>query len=168
MTRTDLVEIFEKHNKLGHGVEVGVYKGFYAREILSAYTGHLYLVDLWDGTSLWVDGSRSQLVVDEMLDYNLKKFNNYTKLKGDSIEMAKTFENKSLDFVYIDADHQFSSVLHDIVAWLPKVRSGGIISGHDYDPYPPENFDVKRAVDMFFKEVHLTEEHPRSWWVEVE
>ena len=41
-------------------------------------------------------------------------------------------DDKSIDFVYIDADHEYESVRKDIAAWHPKIRRGGIISGHDY------------------------------------
>src|SRR6185437_8432052 len=48
----------------------------------------------------------------------------------------------SLDFVFIDADHTYDGCLADIKAWTPKVRPGGLVSGHDY-PWP----SVRRAVD---------------------
>jgi predicted O-methyltransferase YrrM len=51
-----------------------------------------------------------------------------------SIKAAKTFNDHSLDFVFIDADHRPQSVFDDIRAWLPKLRTGGILAGHDYYP----------------------------------
>lgn len=50
-----------------------------------------------------------------------------------SLDAAKCFKDTSLDFVYIDANHRYEYVVADIAAWLPKIRSGGIISGHDYN-----------------------------------
>jgi len=50
-----------------------------------------------------------------------------------SVEAARTFENRSLDFVFIDGSHVYSDVRDDIVAWLPKIRSGKTIAGHDVD-----------------------------------
>jgi predicted alpha/beta hydrolase family esterase len=49
-----------------------------------------------------------------------------------------------LDFVFIDADHKYESVKADIAAWLPKVRPGGHIAGHDYHSDWP---GVQKAVD---------------------
>ena len=50
---------------------------------------------------------------------------------------AAFYEDKSLDFVFIDAGHDYTSVKKDIDAWLPKVKDGGIISGHDFmNEYP--------------------------------
>ena len=49
-----------------------------------------------------------------------------------SEEASKHFENESLDFVFIDGLHDYESVKNDISYWYPKVKVGGIISGHDY------------------------------------
>ena len=54
---------------------------------------------------------------------------------------AKLIEDKSLDFIFIDADHHYEHVRSDILTWLPKVKDDGWIIGHDID-MP----DVKRAV----------------------
>lgn len=54
------------------------------------------------------------------------------KVKMRSVEAAQCFSHGSFDVVYIDALHDYSEVLADITAWLPKVKKGGIISGHDY------------------------------------
>ena len=87
-----------------------------------------------------------------------------------SKEAAKKFESKSLDLVFIDANHTYEAVKEDIALWLPKVRLGGVICGHDYHRTGniPHN-GVKRAVDEVFKDVNLSsDECPRSdrcvWW----
>lgn len=61
---------------------------------------------------------------------------------GDSADSAALFEDGSLDGVFIDAAHDYDSVVRDVAAWFPKVKPGGIIAGHDY-PFD----DVRRAVD---------------------
>jgi hypothetical protein len=53
---------------------------------------------------------------------------------------ADRFKWGELDFVYIDANHEYEHVLEDVRAWAPKVRAGGIVSGHDYAG------DVEKAV----------------------
>ena len=63
------------------------------------------------------------------------------------------FAPESVDFVYIDANHSYTYVRDDIQTWLPKVKKGGIIGGHDYDWSDAEFGDelaVKRAVDEAF------------------
>lgn len=50
-----------------------------------------------------------------------------------SWEAADHVADGVLDFVFIDADHSYDAVCKDIKAWRPKVRGGGLISGHDYE-----------------------------------
>jgi hypothetical protein len=48
------------------------------------------------------------------------------------MDAVKDYPDQSLDFVYIDGNHEFSHVAADIAAWVKKVRRGGILAGHDY------------------------------------
>jgi hypothetical protein len=66
----------------------------------------------------------------------------------ESTQAAKYIANQSLDMIFIDADHDYESVLKDIKAWVPKVKDGGCISGHDYDP--TGGFDVWKVVHKVF------------------
>jgi len=52
---------------------------------------------------------------------------------GFSYALVNKFDNESLDVDYIDADHNYDSVVRDIQDYLPKIRLGGFICGHDYD-----------------------------------
>ena len=63
-------------------------------------------------------------------------------ITGDSAESAALFEDASLDAVYIDAAHDYDSVVKDIAAWFPKIKPAGVFSGHDYP-----HWEVKQAVD---------------------
>jgi len=45
---------------------------------------------------------------------------------------ARFFSDRSVDVVFVDADHGYESVLHDIQAWLPKIKLGGMMCGHDF------------------------------------
>lgn len=89
-----------------------------------------------------------------------------------SVDAAKVISNHSLDLVYIDADHSYPSVKLDILTWLPKIRMGGIICGHDYNGQP--TWGVNKAVNEMFKlerhnRVNLEEDkqNPKVcvWWV---
>ena len=72
-------------------------------------------------------------------------------LRTTSLSASKMFPDGHFDFVYIDADHRYEYVSLDIEFWLPKVKKGGIIGGHDYGS--PGESDVKEAVDECFKDV---------------
>lgn len=85
---------------------------------------------------------------------------------GDSVLKADAFLDESARCVYLDADHSYEAVIADMVAYWPKVRSGGLLSGHDY-----LNTDtgVRRAVEWFAArfglEVKVTSEQWPSWYI---
>jgi len=74
-------------------------------------------------------------------------------MEMDSVEASKLIPDESLDLVYIDASHDYKSVLSDITHWEPKVRPGGIVSGHDYGTEHHQTRSVKAAVDEFYKRI---------------
>lgn len=78
-------------------------------------------------------------------------------LRMDSVEAAGHFT--AVHFVFIDADHTEEGCGRDIDAWLPKMKQGGIIAGHDYN-WP----GVKAAVDKRFDSVQV---RGYSWYKQV-
>lgn len=48
-----------------------------------------------------------------------------------SVQAARHFEDGSIDFIMLDGDHNYPAVLHDIDAWLPKMRPGSLMAGDD-------------------------------------
>ena len=81
-------------------------------------------------------------------------------LRSDTREAASQFEDDSLDALFVDADHRYEFVRADIVAWLPKVKPGGLIVGHDYWNKDP---GVVRAVDELFAGRHELIPQTRIW-----
>lgn len=75
-----------------------------------------------------------------------------------SVEAARYFEEKSVYMVFIDATHEYEPVKSDITAWKPKVQTGGILSGHDYDCA-----DVNKAV----REMLPTHQNVGSTWIHI-
>jgi hypothetical protein len=74
------------------------------------------------------------------------------------MEAVTSFEDRSLDFVYIDANHQIPQVIDDICAWRLKVRKGGIVAGHDF--YESKRQDTKCHVKYA---VHCAVKAYRIW-----
>jgi len=72
-------------------------------------------------------------------------------IRAISWEAADLYDDESLDFVFIDAAHDYESVKKDIAAWYPKVKVGGILAGHDY-----EYHEVNKAVHEFFRPDQIT------------
>jgi predicted O-methyltransferase YrrM len=81
-------------------------------------------------------------------------------VKMDSAVAARKYQDESIDLVFIDGDHSYDGCLRDIKAWLPKVKKGGWICGHDYNH--PKQGNVKKAVDEMFKKVELGTD--RTWF----
>lgn len=88
---------------------------------------------------MWVDHYAEQCV-----DTYVGHYGNVIKHKGKTADMHGGFCDNSVDFVYIDADHSYEGVLEDITNYLPKIKKGGIIGGHDYAGWYP---GVIQAVD---------------------
>ena len=65
-----------------------------------------------------------------------------------SVAAAEMFPDKMFDLVFVDADHSARAVFADLEAWEPKVKPGGVLSGHDYGSH--NHPGVKPAVDFFF------------------
>jgi|TARA_B100001758_G_scaffold245247_1_gene257933 predicted O-methyltransferase YrrM len=63
-----------------------------------------------------------------------------------SYNVVDEFRNNSIDFIYIDGNHDYQEVKNDILSYLPKLKMDGFIAGHDY-----ENGDVSKAVSEIFK-----------------
>ena len=119
------------------GVEVGTFEGTLAAHILNDWNGILYMVDVWrklDGDE-YEDASNSDIESDVfksamrsirgMEDRGLM-------LRMKSTQAAHLFADESLDFIYIDANHKYEYVCEDLEVWWPKLKSGGLMSGHDY------------------------------------
>lgn len=142
------------------GVEVGVFAGKGTRQFLaSGRVNKLYCVDCWKGGYDASDhASGSDMVEAERLFDEIKD-GRVVKVKEESTRAARDFKGHA-DFVYIDADHRYESVKRDIQAWLPKIRPGGFISGHDYDATHP---DVVRAVNELLGGPHAT--FPDGSWI---
>lgn len=151
-----MVETFPTGSKF---VEIGVWKGksaaFLAVEIINS--GKNITVDGIDtfGGSPEHDGM--DVIVNnklyEICSNNLKPVSHVINLiKCDSVSAAPRYEDKSLDFVFIDGLHTYEGVYADIEAYLPKVKDGGIICGHDYGwPGEPDPWAVRRAVEDYFR-----------------
>ena len=128
-----LPELF-REARFSVGVEVGVEQGVYGERLCQLIPGlKLYAVDCWQAHKGYRDHV-SQEKLDGFYSVARSRLAPYgcTLLKTWSVDAARNFHDGELDFVYIDANHDFANVVKDIAAWSPKVRKGGIIAGHDY------------------------------------
>lgn len=146
------------------GVEVGVAGGEYSEIICQANPQmKVWGVDPWEFYEGYVEFAKKQERLSPLYDATIKRmapYPNYEIIKQTSVDALAKFKDESLDFVYIDANHQGSYVLADIVGWSKKVKSGGIISGHDYFRKNNPNFNVVETVDKYVKDYHI-----RPWFL---
>ena len=82
--------------------------------------------------SLGLDGFEQRAIVERNLRPCTDKGLALTVHNADAILTAKEFQLNSLDFVFLDAAHDYDGIKREIEAWLPRVRPGGVIAGHDH------------------------------------
>lgn len=152
-----------------YGAEIGVRRGNFSLKILKYMKdGKLILVDPW-GFNVEGHGRPHDKNYRAMLQKTADYKDNIIIKREISTEAAKSVEDESLDFVYIDALHDFDNIMMDMLTWIPKVKKGGIVSGHDYWPAP--GFGVIEATNAYakchnIKRWHITCEIVPSWfWV---
>jgi hypothetical protein len=196
-SRIELITEIGKEFPNGKGVEVGTFKGEFSKEIVKNWLGTLYMVDVWRPLTYeeYLDSSNhvnyENGVYNEAIN-NIKGFEDRAIMIRASSEVSSDmFENNSLDFVYIDANHAYDYVVQDINLWYPKIKIGGYLCGHDYidlDWYNDPNFAVNKkdkhiyngdvyhgvfgvnpAVDEFCKKnnynLQVTSEWFGTWWI---
>lgn len=160
----------------GAGVEVGVSTGQYAQCLLGGCKlSKLYLVDCWDlaPNNNDMDQSNETAISNERVTRERFAGNDRVSIvKGFSDEVAKDFQDKFFDFIYIDSLHDYSAVMTDLKSWYPKLKDNGVFAGHDYCNAVPNNgvaFGVIEAVKdfrmKFLGEHHFftTKEQFPSW-----
>ena len=136
------------------GAEIGCANGATTGRLLRYCKGlKLYAVDKWEKIDAGTEGGAMEGGPGcETWDpvNGLRRFhratqshsNRLTVLHGDSTKMAKKVPDGALDFVFIDADHRYPAVIKDLAAWVPKLKPGGTLCGHDI-----HLLGVKRAVE---------------------
>lgn len=143
----------------GKGAEVGVAEGYFSECILKTWDGYLYCIDAWADLPGYAEEYPQEENYRSCLARLAPYEGKYEIVRKTSLEAASSFEDESLDFVYLDADHTYQGVLADLEAWYPKVVKGGIFCGDDYGAWPltavdfgkgQHTFGVKKAVDEFF------------------
>lgn len=133
-----MVDLFSNGS---HFVEIGSWKGqsasFMAVEIHNSEKNIKFdCVDHW-GDLPGTPNSEEYYVKNGIL---YEKFLSNTErvkhiinpVRLDSMTAVKNYEDRSLDFVFIDGDHNYDPVVADIKAWLPKIKQLGVLAGHDY------------------------------------
>ena len=176
MMRNDwLKKIREQLGTVERAVEVGVWRGDYSKFIIQ----HLEPKQFWgvDPYAIYndspdADDFASPETLEKLYKETVERYEHWNAnlIRASSLEAVDQFEDNSIDFVYLDGDHTYEAVSADIAAWWPKIKQGGILSGHDYcNVNPAKHFGVIPAVDEHVAQYNLklqtTHELYPSWWV---
>jgi hypothetical protein len=142
MHKNELLWLYRIAQEMKDIVEVGVWKGKGTHALASGCKGIVHSVDSFKfapakdyaGFSerflIPFKGEHSDEIEKAFIN-NTKSFPNLELIKMDSVPAADKFADNSIDMVWLDAGHDYDSVMADIKTWLPKCRK--IICGHDYD-----------------------------------
>ena len=93
--------------------------------------------------------------------FNLQNHKFVNMILSDSSEASKLFEDKTVDFVFIDGDHTNPKFEQDLISWDPKIKVGGVIAGHDY----LTSSDVFNTVHNMYGEENILVIMPESWYI---
>lgn len=166
-------------------VEVGVEQGEYAEALCRANPqAEVVGVDAWAAYQGYRDHV-AQVKLDTFYTRTVERMRPYhwRPVRAFSVEASRQFPKRSLDMVYLDANHDLPNVIADIAAWLPTLRSGGILAGHDYCQRKQSGYQVHvvEAVKAWTAAYQVTpwfilgskpvidgivRDRPRSWlWV---
>ncbi len=157
-------------------VEVGVFRGELSEELMRAGLNVVMVDD-------YLVGFKQPLPYRKTGDYHTKiakgsidkaarqarergaQFANLaTIIRKRSLHAARSMPDRSVDLVFLDADHSYEGVMEDWHEWLPKVKPGGYLSGHDYGD---KRFGVKKAVDESLAFWHKLElDLDMTWFVQ--
>lgn len=167
-TKANIYQALEKLDCM-YGIEIGVREAGNLKCLAknkSFNKGMLFGVDCWtenpDKPEI-NDVSFTQDMLDQQflkctIDFSLNPF--VKIIRNFSYEASLTFPNNYFDFIYIDAAHDYESMVIDLDAWWPKLKSGGIFSGHDYIEYDVtwrgKKCEVYRAVNEFATQNNVT------------
>lgn len=87
-----------------------------------------------------------------------------TLVWSDTFAAADAADEQQYDLIYIDTVHEYDFLKREILYWIPRVRKGGFIAGHDHNMQFPgvqqAVNDVLGGADMIFAD--------SSWIVRVE
>ena len=181
--RSEIPFLLNRRGLLGCGAEIGVQRGEFSEILLEHWRGaHLISVDPWQAAPPDEYDDISNVSQDEHDAYHAETVERLARFGSRSTiwrqtgeEAAERIPHHSLDFVYLDARHDYDSVLSDLTDWYDKVRPGGIFAGHDYldGHLASGEYGVRSAVDEFCRakgldvSATLADRPWRSWWLTV-
>jgi hypothetical protein len=141
-------------------VEIGAYSGE-GTVVIAKHFKEVLAVDPWvNGYDIGDVASQQcpMKFVFEAFQERTKPLGNVFFSRGKSLDALEFVNTESLDLVYVDGDHRYEAVVADLKGWMPKVRKGGIIAGHDWSFKA-----VQKAISEVFGHKEVTLFQGDSW-----
>lgn len=160
---TELIDDYLRGKKDLVGIQIGSYQGEGTELFLkSGAFKTLYCIDPWESGYDQRDQSADDRIFAAEQKFDKRFANNYIvkKIKAKSNDVVTKFEDESLDFIYVDGCHTYESVKDDLNNYIPKVKKGGIIAGHDWCQNWP---GVSKAVMQVFHKEPIKKYLDSSW-----
>jgi len=173
--REDFGLLLNELGLIGEAVEIGTHRGAFAVALLEKWKGRvLHCVDPWENIPEFDDVQVSRLITcldgaeDREEDFQhaknvLSRFGDRVVLhRTVSLKFVKQCSNESIDFVYLDGNHRYKEVRRDLIAWLPKIRPGGLLAGHDIDRVEWSK-EIRPAVEEVGLPINLVRQPDDPW-----
>jgi len=133
--------------------EIGVADGDFSEKILELCSPkELHLIDAWDSERFEKGYEKVKNRFEEQITSGIVKIH-----RGFSTDRLLDFEDKELDFAYIDTVHDYDTTWQELLLCNKKVKDDGFICGHDYtkfNVYSGCYYGVYDAVNRFSVEYH--------------
>ena len=122
-------QLLGKMKKKSVVAEIGVDEGKFSQLIhKKVKPAKFHLIDMW-GTDRFHDGKFEAVksYFEEEIEEGEVEIH-----KTMSTKAAQEFENGYFDWIYIDTDHSYETTRDELELYAPKMKSGGVMAGHDY------------------------------------
>ena len=161
----DLIDRVNIENKII--CEIGCFLGVSTETFALFNPKELYAIDIWGNNESYTESNwaidQKEMTWNEIkkaFDERISKYPQVKTIEKYSSEATKSFEDNSLDMVYIDGDHTYDFVFNDLNNWFPKVKEGGFVAGHDHFIN-----EVSCAVSDFIKNNYKLEVFEDTSWL---
>lgn len=169
------VKFFNEHPELKVGAEIGVAGGQHIKALIEntniekMYGIDPYITESWDmhgHFDVYKDYGGFDGLYNEVCDMLSVYGDKVEIIRKESVDAARDFEDGCLDFVFIDAAHDYENCFNDISFWHHRVRKGGYVMGHDWEHSCHPGVQ-KAVIDHYGDTVIGTSEPVHVWYVQV-